>query len=205
MKKHIITLLLACSLIQGFGQARKLKFAIGAGYSSSSIPNTGVVFYMEPEFMLNEKLSASAKLETVIGNHRLYYGGSGLLYFGMSSVSLNGKFYFDLLTSKLKAFATGGFGAYHVQPVEETFYSITGETFTTTSLEKNRSAGAHAGAGIEVGHLRILVEYNFAPRINQRKEVTAYGSYSEYPLKQWSGNYLGITCGMVIGGDTCKK
>ncbi|HVM88437.1 MAG TPA: hypothetical protein VMT76_09620 [Puia sp.] len=168
---------------------KKFKVDLAIGYaspkssSSGADYNGGALFAIEPKFAVIDPLSVGARIEAAVTGH-VYKNTSSN---SNNSNNSNGKanlsylltadYYFT--KTKLRPFIGAGGGIYTTGILDSNTVNSNSRSVPTTS-----QFGFMARAGIEVGHFRLGIEYNFAAN---------------------DAAYLGLKIGAYIGGGRKNK
>ena len=190
MKKiicYLVALAIAqYALAQGSDTSRifkKFKVDVSLGYaipqssSSGSSYSGGAIFAIEPKFAVIDPLAIGVRFEAAAIVHE-YNNNSSNKSNGKANLSyiLTGDYYFT--NTGLRPFIGAGAGIFTIANVDSSNYNNASSIPTTSQF------GFMIRGGIEAGHFRLGVEYNFV------------GS---------DASYLGLKVGVCIGGGRIKK
>ncbi|MCA6381117.1 MAG: hypothetical protein IM606_04035 [Cytophagales bacterium] len=183
MKKLLVFVLLAMSLVANGQNYRKVFLGIDWGAPLGKNSGIGSIS-LEPSYRINDKMSAGFRIEhngivSMTGGSNPFVGSLGVSY----------QYY---LPFKPRVFVGGGFAIFN--PSNNFLISN-----TDTQNERNR-LGFFPRVGVDLGHFRLIVEYNFVG--NMTDYVFAYRG-SPAPTGQFESinkNYLNLKIGFFFGG-----
>ena len=155
---------------------KKFKVDVSLGYAIPQTTqvggrNAGVLFVVEPKYAVMDQLSIGLRMEGAAMVNVASDGETGRAQINISYLA-TGDYYFS--NEKLRPFVGAGAGLFTYAYVDSEDDFSSGSEVPTTS-----SFGAMARGGVEYGHFRVGVEYNFVPN---------------------KSGYLGLKIGAVIGG-----
>jgi hypothetical protein len=168
--------------LQLFSQDKIFKpFKVDCGLTcdipTADDASTGIGFYVEPRYGINEKLSVGLKLENDFlgsGNVEINYVSVNVSYTRIFSIMMTGDYYFS--TENVRPFIGLGLGMFK-KYISGVSTSVVGVDIGTTS---KTSFGFEPRVGLNIGHFRIAALYNYTG-----KEIS---------------DYLGIQLGFEFGG-----
>lgn len=183
-KLFFFSLLLCCGLI-GSAQStifKPFKVDINVGFADPQGSGTkaGAIFSLEPKYGVSNQIDIGLRLGIAATARGVPDGNGG---FSSASVEANasylltGDYFFTNTTAR--PFIGVGLGAF-------TFASASGNsnTNTNTVIPAATKFGELIRGGVEVGHLRLGIEYDFVPEQN---------------------GFFAATIGVKIGGGRIKK
>jgi hypothetical protein len=187
MKKFLIIFLFALSTRSALAQKiwdrefKPFKIDVSAGYAipQASGAKGGLLFALEPKYaFIGDPLSFGLRLEAAILTPVEDTNDISTQQ-SQANVSalLTGDYYFN--NNNLRPFLGGGFGLYSV--VNQTGKD---EGALLPNADFSNRFGFMLRGGVEWGHLRMGLEYNF---------VSSNSSEAKY-------SYIGIKAGIVLGG-----
>jgi hypothetical protein len=188
MKKLLLAAMLFSTVGATAQQYRRFLFALDLGYPISNLNPKGLVS-MEPAYRLNDKILIGFRMET-IGIGRIPNGSTtGDPY--LNSMGLNGQYYFSF--NSMRLFCGAGLGLYNPFIMNRTINHLSG-------------LGVYPRIGIDFGHARVLIEYNFIQKMNHLI-VTDFNPM--IPTANWhyeivNKSYLSLKIGFFIGGGRKK-
>ena len=156
----------------------KVDLNLGFAAPQGSGTKGGVIFSLEPKYGVTNQIDIGLRL-AIAGTARGVSDGNG--GFTSATVKANASYlltgdYFFTNTSA-RPFVGAGLGAF-------TFASATGDNNTSTVIPAATKFGELIRGGVEVGHLRLGIEYDFVPDQN---------------------GFFGATIGVKIGGGRIKN
>jgi hypothetical protein len=188
MKKIVLVAMLFVSANAGAQQYRKFFFAIDVGMPNSKLKPRGL-FAMEPSYRVSDKIAVGFRMETIgivstIGGNEM----------SLSSMGINGHYYFPL--PDVRPFCGLGIGLYN--PSNNFIMSN-----TETQSQRN-GVGIYPRIGLETGHVRLMLEYNFIQKMNDYipNMNGMMGMPGHYEMVDKS--YLSIKFGFFIGGGKTR-
>lgn len=177
MKKLLFIAMLAATNVQA-QQYRKFLVAVQLG-----LPNShGFIssFTLEPGYRLSDKMQIGFRMET---QNMMPYTGSNSM--PVSSMGLNAHYYLYK-----HAFVGAGVGLFN--PSNNFIMN------STENQNQRNGVGLYPRLGYDLGHFRLMVEYNF---------VQPMKDYISYPMPGYVGHfenvnksYLSLKVGFFIGG-----
>jgi outer membrane protein W len=180
MKKFILSTIFAVALFAANAQSdltfRRFKLDLSAGYvvTTGDTSGNGVLFSFEPKFAINDFVTIGLRTEMAISiTGDASYGTVK----GTGSYLLTGDYYFN--TNKVRPFAGAGIGIYR---------HASADIGSTEEIIVYSKFGYAPRIGIEAGHFRTALEYNFAGKAADINK-----------------NYLGIKIGFLIGGGRIEE
>ena len=187
MKKLLVFVFLAISLVANGQNYRKVFFAIDLGAPLGKNSGIGSIS-LEPSYRINDKMSAGFRIEH---NGILSMTGGSNPFLGSLGVS-----YQYYLPFKPRVFVGGGIAIFN--PSNNFILSS-----TDTMNERDR-LGFFPRVGVDLGHFRIMVEYNFVG--NMTDYVSTYGN-AGVPggfYQSVNKNYFNLKFGFFVGGGRKK-
>ncbi|MEI6950658.1 outer membrane beta-barrel protein [Paraflavisolibacter sp. H34] len=178
MKKILSLAVLALGISAAHAQTFKpFKVDVSLGYASPQGKGSkgGVLFAIEPKYAVIDQISVGLRLESAL-TAAGYVSDNGEEFSGdvkaHGSYVLTGDYYFT--NTKARPFLGTGLG----------LYKSAGATFDTNTndevkIDSENKVGFLLRGGVEVGHFRTGLEYNFVGNKN---------------------GYLGVKVGVCIGG-----
>jgi hypothetical protein len=182
MSRLLLLVTLYASINASAQQYKKFLFAFDLGVPMSNLSPIGS-FTLEPGYRINDKSLIGFRMEQ-IGIVSMAGGNSHSL----GSMGINYQRYLSLSTGRF--FYGGGIGLYN--PSDNFIMS------NTDRLNQRNGFGFYPRIGWELGHLRLMVEYNFIQKMSDYLTSYALGAISRYELVDKS--YLGLKIGFFIGG-----
>lgn len=187
--KKILLLILLCTSLTGLSQNyRKVFLALDLGIPLGKNSGIGSIS-LEPGYRINDKMSVGFRIEH---NGLASMGGSNNPY--VASIGLSYQYYLPI---KSRFFVGGGLALFN--PNNNFLVSN-----TDTKNERNR-LGFFPRVGLELGHFRIMAEYNFVGNmtdyINTSGNTGIPGGY----FKSIDKNYFNFKIGFFVGGGKRRK
>ncbi len=182
MKKLVFLLVLFAITTAATAQNYK-PFRVDIGIGMSVLGenyNGGFLGHIEPKYAINNHLSVGVRGEmlwTAGKTDIIYIIPSTFVYSLLPSVD-----YYILPTATFRPFVGAGLGAFIVPGYEAESVSNSGST--SKDVPTRTSFGVMARAGVDVWHLRLSAEYNYAGK----------------DADDFSINYLSIKLVLFIGG-----
>lgn len=190
MKQLVLVAMLLLAINAEAQHYRKFLFSFDIGYPTSSL-NSGGLFAMEPAYRLNDKILIGFRSE-VIG----FISMAGSSNSSLASMGLNGQYYFNSTSSR--PFCGLGIGLYN--PSDNFIMS------NTDSRNQRNGFGVYPRVGLDFGHGRLMLEYNFIQEMNNYISPGTYaaiqGAQGYYEMVNPS--YLSLKIGFFIGGGKKK-
>jgi hypothetical protein len=189
MKKIVLVAMLFISASAAAQHYRKFLFALDVGMPNSKLKPAGL-FTMEPAYRVNDKIAIGFRMETV--GFVSTIGGNNL---SLSSMGINGHYYFDL---PVRTFCGLGIGLYN--PSNNFIMSN-----TETQSQRN-GLGIYPRIGLEFGHARLTLEYNFIQNMNDyvSPEFNPMMPLAQGHYEIVNKSYLSLKIGFFIGGGKKK-
>lgn len=159
---------------------------LGFGVAVEPKGSSGFLMYLEPGYSFAERFKPGVRLEQTVSNMK--YSSSSLLTFD----------YYLNHRPGIRVFAGGGYGFYNTGEIGGCGGGL--DLPQTTRTSKN--TGSMLRMGLELHHLRLGVEYNFAPATHVTTLATTdkVASTVIYPNAYW-----GLKASVIIGGGKMKK
>ena len=159
---------------------KPFKVDVNLGYAIPQGAGTkaGVLFSVEPKYGITDEVDLGLRLGVAVTARGVPNGNGGSTSAEVkanASYLLTGDYFFT--NTNVRPFVGAGLGAF-------TFAGARGTASTSTALPSATKFGELLRAGVEAGHFRAGVEYNFVPDKN---------------------GYFGISIGVKIGGGRYKK
>jgi hypothetical protein len=158
-------------------------FTLDAGFGAAVEPkgSSGFLIYLEPGYSFAERFKPGVRLEQTVSNMK--YTSSSLLTFD----------YYLNHRPGVRVFAGGGYGFYN-----------TGDhggcelgPYIPQSTRTSKKTGSMLRAGFEFNHLRVGVEYNFAPATEVTTPATSDKVASTVA---YQNAYWGLKASVIFGG-----
>jgi len=187
--KFVFFVIMFCSVICNAQEYKKLRVAIGTGYASvgqeyREYSNGGqVLFFLEPSFRLNDKVSVGCRLEVTPGKT-------------VASYTFNGQCYWVKKSQDFRPFVGWGIGFYHPYLSGDVFYGI-------TSRQEQTVFGFYPRLGFDYGHLTLLIDWNIGGYANATIYPPAGSALPSFD-GNLSPNYFSAKIGLQIGGGKKK-
>jgi len=182
--------MLLISANAGAQHYRKFLFAVDIGAPISNLNPIGL-FAMEPTYRLSDKIAIGFRMEQ-IG----FVSTAGSNNASLGSMGINGHYYFDM--TSLRPFCGVGIGLYN--PSNNFIMS------NTDAQNQRNGLGIYPRIGLEFGHARLMLEYNFIQKMNDyitpEFNPMVPGAQGHYEMV--NKNYLSIKIGFFIGGGKKK-
>jgi outer membrane protein W len=189
MKKLLFVAALVA--VCGFAQAQsptfkpfKVDVAVGYAVPDGHGAKAGLVFAVEPKYVLNDKFTIGLRMEAA-ATARAYVDNNGYMKSAdvkaSGSYLATGDYYFS--TNKFRPFAGIGAGVFSLAAA-----SIDDSGEEVSAVASSTRFGAAPRIGFEFGHFRTAVEYNIVGKVGKI-----------------SNNYIGIKAGFFIGGGRLEK
>ncbi len=190
MKKLFFVAALLCSLAlhsnaqDGERQFHKFKGEVSLGYANfpgNSDIKSGFLFALEPRYMILDQLAVGGRFETnILFKNVKTYDGYGnkdenIKIKVYQSFCLTSEFYFTK-NPKFRPFIGAGGGLFLLSAATSEHEYLDDEDGSSTKLK----FGGLLRAGVEIGLMRIAIEYNMVPK--------TFSSYEYYDNSV--GNYL---------------
>ena len=154
---------------------KKFKVDVSLGYAIPQVsgPGTkaGVLFAIEPKYAVMNDLSVGIRMEGAVMANLSNDGSSGNAKANYSYLATADYYFSD---KRLRPFLGAGAGIFTFASVD-----LSGDSSNLNNIPVSSKFGFMARGGIEYGHLRVGVEYNF---VGDKM------------------SYLGLKIGVVIGG-----
>lgn len=185
--KKMPLLILMCLPLTGLSQNyRKAYFALDLGIPLGKNSGIGSIS-LEPSYRINDKMSAGFRIEH---NGLFSMNGSNNQY--VASIGLSYQYY---LPFKSRIFVGGGLALFN--PSNNFFVSN-----TDTKNERNR-LGFFPRVGVDLGHFRMMVEYNFVGNMAEYISTLNAGIPVGY-FQSINKNYFNFKIGFFVGGGRKK-
>jgi hypothetical protein len=185
--KALIVLILLLTQFAANGQSyRKAFFALDFGVPMGSKAGIGSIS-LEPSFRINDRIAAGIRIE-VRGLFAI--GGNNV---PLASIGTSCQYY---LPVNSRIFVGSGIAIFN--PSNNFIVSS-----TDTMNERNR-LGFFPRAGVDLGHFRVMVEYNFVG--NMTDYVSTFGN-AGVPggfYQSVNKNYFNLKFGFFVGGGRKK-
>jgi len=182
--------MLFVSASAGAQHYRKFLFAIDVGMPNSQLKPVGL-FTMEPTYRVSDRIAVGFRMEA-IG----FVSMAGSTNSSLGSMGLNGHYYFDM--TSLRPFCGLGIGLYN--PSNNVIMS------STDTKNQRNGLGIYPRIGLEFGHMRLMLEYNFIQKMNDyispEFNPQMPGAQGHYEMVNKS--YFSIKIGFFIGGGEKK-
>ena len=180
MKKLLLTTIAVIGLFAANAQSdltfRRFKLDLSAGYAvtTGDTSGNGVLFSFEPKLAINDHVTIGLRSEISISvTGDASYGTVK----GTGSYLATADYYFN--TNTVRPFAGAGLGI---------FRHASADIGSTEEIITYSKFGFAPRIGIEAGHFRTALEYNFAGKAGDINK-----------------NYLGIKIGFLIGGGRIEE
>jgi hypothetical protein len=185
MNRLLLAILISISANANAQQYRKFFFAIDIGSPNSKLKPRGS-FTMEPSYRINDKLTVGLRMEQ-IG----FLSGIGGDDVSLGSMGINAHYYFS--PQSMRPFCGIGVGLYN--PSNNFIMS------STDDRNQRNGFGVYPRAGLEFGHMRLMLEYNFIQKMTDyiSFDVPGNGHYETVDK-----SYLSLKIGLLIGGGKKK-
>ena len=155
----------------------KVDVGIVAAVSTDDEAGSGGGFYIEPKYNVNDRINVGLRLESAfLGSGSIRVGGTSvdIESASVAPILLTGDYYFH--TERVRPYVGLGMGMYRRQ--ERSISTDIGSV--ALGLESQTNFGVAPRVGLNAGHFKLAVIYNFT------------GNHI--------ADYLGINVGMEIGG-----
>jgi len=182
-KLLFIALVLAMTNVQA-QQYRKFLFAVQFGLPDDQSFPIGS-FAMEPGYRLHDRVQLGFRMEaqTIFSS----YGGNNN---PVSSMGINAHYYFFK-----RAFVGVGLGIFN--PSNNFIMS------NTDTYNQRNGIGFYPRVGWDLGHFRLMAEYNFVQPMKDYIFYPNAGMMGHYEMV--NKNYLSVKIGFFIGGGRNKS
>ena len=182
--------ILFCSTFCSAQEYKKLRIGLGTGYANVGQEYTGskngsqILFYVEPSFRLNDKMSVGCRFEITPGK-------------SVASYTINGQYYLKTKAQFiLRPFVGLGIGFYHPFLSEDVFYG------TTSRLEQT-VLGFYPRMGFDYYHVSFLIDWNFGGSADAAIYPPVNSQLPPFNGKL-SPNYFSAKIGIFVGGGKKK-
>ncbi|MBC6109828.1 outer membrane beta-barrel protein [Pedobacter fastidiosus] len=155
----------------------KVDIAFGYAVPAGSGSKGGVLFAVEPKYAINDQITLGLRLESALTAYSFESNGQSFTGDIKSTSSYLATADYMFNTKSVRPFAGLGLGIYSVAGVSISDNSQNIAVGSTTKF------GFAPRVGIETGHFRTAIEYNFAGKDNGIKY-----------------NYLAFKVGFFLGG-----
>ncbi len=170
----------------------KVDVSLGYAIPGGSGAKGGVIFAVEPKYAIMPNLALGLRLETAVVARFNGYTSSGeevdADVKASGSYLATGDYYFKNNYS-FRPFAGAGVG----------LFKLASATINSNGSEGSGTSSKFGGmmrAGVEAGHFRFGIEYNFVPS----STLDGYDSNGDAAKVKSKNSYLGIKIGVVLGG-----
>jgi len=187
---RFVFFILFCSTLCSAQTYKKLRIGIGSGYANveqeyKEYENRDqVLFYLEPSFRLNDKISVGGRLEITPGK-------------SVASYTINVQYYWMKKSmADFRPFIGLGIGFYHPYLTGDVFYG-------TTSHPEQTVFGFYPRIGFDYYHLSLSIDWNFGSSANATIYPPANSLQPPFDGKL-SPNYFSAKIGIQIGGGKKK-
>jgi len=165
---------------------RKFLFAIDVGMPNSKLKPIGLLT-MEPSYRVSDRIAVGFRMEQIGFVSMIGSNNSSL-----GSMGINGHYYFVMTT--LRPFCGLGIGLYN--PSNNFIMS------NTETQNQRNGLGIYPRIGLELGHARLMLEYNFIQKMNDYISYDSPGIPGHYETVNKS--YFSLKIGFFIGGGKKK-
>jgi outer membrane protein X len=187
MKKTLLILILFVYVSASAQQYRKFLFAIDLGGPNSKSYFPINSFTMEPSYRVNDKVLVGFRIEatgivSMTGANNSFLGSMGL----------NAHYYLN--QSSARPFLGIGIGLYN--PSNNFIMN------STDNLNQRNGLGLYPRAGLEIGHFRVMMEYNF---IQTMKDYISYDLPMPGHYENINKSYFSLKVGIFVRGGKKKN
>jgi len=185
-------------LSRGTYKPFKVDVAVGAAIPQGSGAKGGVAFSLEPKYAILDQMVVGLRMEGAI-TARGYSNSDGTSVSASVGATASYLVTYDFYFTKLpffRPFTGSGFGVYSLASATVDANS----TNAATSVGSATKAGAMVRAGFDLGHFRMVTEYNFIGKSQQTyTDGTATNTVSS------KNGYMGVKLGFFFGGGKTHK
>ena len=157
----------------------KLNFSVGGAGNRSQDYDLGGVISLEPKFGFSDHFDLGLRLETGILEKSKDSNNANIKFIDskvLSSTSVTGTYLFT--TGLIRPFVGVGTGSYHIDGTTVTV--INGSTSTNYTFDSQVKVGFLIRAGLKIGHITGVVEYNQIPNSKFSILQSSLGSENTY-------------------------
>jgi hypothetical protein len=190
MRKYIVLLLAVVFGQNAFAQAQNAykEFTMDLGFGVAVEPKgaTGFLMYLEPGYTIAEQFKPGVRFEQTMSNMK--YTSSSLLTFD----------YYLTRRPGVRVSAGGGYGFFNTGEIGG---GCGGGPYFPQTTRTSKNTGSMVRMGLELHHLHLGVEYNFAPATKVTTPATTdkLASTAVYQNAYW-----GLKASVIIGGGKKK-